>query len=230
MFFIKKPKRKNFQCIFIVRHAEKHSSNSLEDGMSVSLTLKGQATAKQFGKKLLGCYGELQAVKSSPVKRCVKTAKLIMESHKLRDRELVLSNKLGAPGSFVSNDKIAGKHFVELGVKGVVKKQLAKQSLEGIRDIDEAVAILLQDIMQDLECADKPMLYVTHDAILAPLAWWLIEHKPDDDEWFGFLDGVAIVKSEDNVFLIWNKKEINITDRVSELLSLNELSIGNKNV
>ena len=82
---------------------------------------------------------------------------------------------------------------------------------------EEGTYKILDVLLKKLNDTKSPMLWITHDSILALFVGALTQQIINHENWFDYLDGVCIKKVEKNILMFWGKKIINITDKCNQL-------------
>ncbi len=207
------------QSVFLCRHAEKHIVPGASSDLSVSITEEGQLESEKFGQLFSKKYGQIKHIQSSPILRCLETAQAFAHGCKAAGIENISSEKLGDPGVFVQDGELAGCSFDKFGACGVVQKYLAREKIPGMRPLEEAMELLLEDIVTDINQQSGPNLFVTHDAVLSAFVGALTGEKIDESNWFGYLEGVCIHKDHyGSLILCWNDKQYDVTQKAQEFL------------
>lgn len=176
----------------VIRHAEREKMDIGQ--VEQPLNEIGIKHSMELGEKLKG-FNKYYFF-SSPVGRCQQTVEYIQiglfgcvkESN-------TLSPLLGKPGVFVVDRK--NNAFLTQSCKKVVIKQIEREPLEGIRGIDEGTNMLTNSIIAQSNIAEDGslLIFVTHDAIIAPVIFDLTSEKFDYEHWPDFLDGFIIKKN-----------------------------------
>ena len=194
----------NKRAAILMRHADRNSiANS--DNEYEPLNELGIANSIEFGKKLTG-YSAIN-IFSSPYDRCIQTGKNILQgAHKTG--AVSESEMLGEPGPFVFDRDLAREIFRNIGPHGTVKNLIAGVELAGIRPLAEGCLLLKDFILSEINAAagGTLLIFVTHDAIVAPFISFYTGEKFDKENWTGFSDGAIIIKDEENLQMIRNGK------------------------
>lgn len=172
--------------VYLIRHAEK-KSNSLH----ARLTDEGVYAALNYGYKLKREGVNIDLIKSSPVKRCLETARFISRGY---GREIMIeeSKLLGDPGIFVGDSTKAMEVFDNNNLIDIINRQLQGDTPEGFVSIEEAAASLKADIEGSLK-EEKVALYISHDVIISPFTAYLQGVKSlTEDDIVKYLDTVRI--------------------------------------
>ena len=190
----------------ILRHAAREEIPAGSFGVDVPLTACGVASAERLGAMLPASRPHIRAT-SSPVPRCVSTAKAILRGRD-RPEEVALDRRLGEPGPFVVDEEISGALFVRIGILEIVRHQLTHTTPPaGMRATSEGVDLLLGLAADGLGSGGRLDIYVTHDAILAVLVAHLYRLPVDDISWPGYLDGLLLWRHRDRLNFTWRGLE-----------------------
>ena len=185
----------------VLRHAERHAIPSGTFGTDVTLTERGTNSAEHLGALLAS--RTLGRIASSPVLRCIQTARAILRGS-ARSAVLECDRTLGDHGPFVVDSEIAGRLFLEIGIYELVRRQLAESDpLPGMRSTCEGVQLLLGLVAHGLESQGRLDIHVTHDAILAVLVAWLSGLPVEEIEWPDYLDGLLLWRLEGRLCFSW---------------------------
>lgn len=148
----------------LLRHAERPSIPPGEFGSDLPITDAGRRAAVDLGRRM---GASLRRLITSPVRRCVETAEALREGAEVAV-EIEPDRRLGAPGVWIADPAEAERSFLELGVAEVVRRQIAGETVTGMRALDDGVARLRDLLLAPLGC-DGLVVHVTHDAVMAPL-------------------------------------------------------------
>jgi broad specificity phosphatase PhoE len=179
----------------VLRHAERPEFSGDDAGNDIALTDAGSTAARKLGETL---GNRILSIHSSPVRRCVQTALAIADGAAL-SLPIKQSELLGDPGAFVLDGERAMTNWHRLGNLGVIR-HLATSNvvLPGMRPAEEAVRLLRDWISTQLNGVHGLHLFITHDAVLAPLAARLTGSFVEDLHYPGFLGGMAIWHDDDD--------------------------------
>lgn len=186
---------KNKTNVLIIRHADRDNMDMGQ--IEQPLNAQGIMHAKELGYKLQGFVNYVFF--SSPVDRCQQTIEYIQEGifsekGKIQNN---LSEYLGKPGVFIVDR--TNNAFHTLSCRKVVVKQIAHEKLNGIRNSAEGTKIFVDFVIAQMNRVPKGTLlvFVTHDAIIAPIIFELTGEKFGYDNWPDFSDGF-IIEQNDN--------------------------------
>ncbi|WP_048197735.1 histidine phosphatase family protein [Methanocella arvoryzae] len=203
----------------LIRHAERPNFSMLNFSNDTPITEKGLEDSVSLGNWLRGQH--LTGLYSSPVRRCMQTCEGIRQGANLEHLPIASRPRIGEPGSFIANPLVVFFYFLTSDMSMVIRKFIAKGRLWGFTPLREGSVGILNDLLADLSVENTRNLYVTHDAVLAPLISYFTGQKFGDTDWINFLDGVFIAVKDGEVRLLWNGREYYI-DR--ELLAFHEQS------
>ena len=185
----------------VVRHAEREEIPEGTFGFGVSLTAQGVRAAERLGAALSD-RRTINAV-SSPVPRCVQTARAILRGAGLSS-EVATERRLGDPGAFVLDPEISGPLFLELPIPEIARRQLQDTApLPGMRPTAGGVKVLLDLIAGSLTEKSRLHVYVTHDIVLAVLAARIFRLPLEEIGWPGYLEGLLLWRSVSGVSASW---------------------------
>lgn len=169
--------------IYLIRHAQKE--NSLPD---CGLTKNAIIESKRYVKKLLENNIKLDCIISSPIERCIQTANEISSVYNI---EVIESNKLGDPGVFISDDKLAMNLFEKYDLIDIINMQLEEKNLAGFKSLKEGCLDLL-NFMQEYK--NLNVLMISHDAIIMPFICYFSDIKKiTQKDVIGYLEGYQIL-------------------------------------
>lgn len=185
---------------FVIRHSNRgHIADPLRHA-EVLLNSEGEKHAYEFGKKLSQEFTRLR-IYSSPIQRCIQTAKCIQTAFN-DDSEVQLSTMLGEPGPYVFGD--ATESFISLGTVGIVERIENGTPTPYIRKEEEGAKILLDFIRAETDKSDEitANVFITHDACIAPVIHCFTGEYFDRNHWIEFLGGLKIQIGEGLLNLI----------------------------
>lgn len=197
-------KDKNKNAAIIMRHADR---NPIVSGVNDFEPLNeiGITNSVEFGKELT--HFDRIKIFSSPVCRCIETGEAILRGAR-KTGTVITSDLLGEPGPFVFDQDAAGKFFAEIGTASVVMNQIAGISMSGIRPLADGCELLKNFITRELDANvnGNLLIFVTHDAIVAPFIYKYTGEAFGKENWIGFSDGAIIIKEYANLQMIRNGK------------------------
>ncbi len=184
----------------VIRHADRDKMQPWQIEQPLNET--GRQNAIAFGQKLRGFSN--YAFFSSPVDRCQQTIENIQAG--LFDGqvgEMQLSDVLGKPGPFVV-DHNNNEFKVNPSCKKVVMAQIAHEELLGIRDTQVGAKMFVDFVTEKASNAPNGtlLIFVTHDAIIAPVIFELTGEQFDYEHWPEFLDGFVLEQHGDEFQVI----------------------------
>lgn len=172
----------------LLRHAEREPLPAGSPGDDVPLTPRGALQAQQLGLRL---SARLVGVESSPIGRCIETARSIAAC---ADPSIEVSEirLLGDPGAFVLDGKLAWQNWVELGHEAVMR-HLADEDdpLPGMAPPRAAARRLLEHMLGRARVRPGVWVFVTHDSLISGMAARLMGVVPSPDTFPGFLEAAC---------------------------------------
>lgn len=185
---------KNKRLILFTRHSlrERSDGNGFAS-YQLPLTPKGRVLAKSWGRWLAGHLPYSLDVDSisSPIGRCIDTAKLMQEGAGL-SRSVVHQSLLVEPGSLVTKPELANTIFKEIGVLNFINRFL-QGNLEGTKNAYQGGLDILSLFYQHQPQPGHLMLAVSHDTLLSAfLAVMLEVTEIDWNDWPKMMEGVFL--------------------------------------
>ena len=186
--------------VLFTRHSIREQPANGFAGYSVPLTPEGVALAEAWGSQL---RRPVHVAVSSPVGRCVDTAKAMLAGAGLADTPVTAAPQLVEPGCFVRDIRMIGKTFVDLGPVGFANLHF-REPLPGICSPGEGTAALLSFMREQLGPPGSLSLLVTHDTILAACINTLAGVAViDDADWPWMMEGAFLWFSDTHVHWLW---------------------------
>jgi len=145
---------------------------------------------------------------TSPIGRCIQTGEAILKGFQ-KHGCISQSNMLGEPGPFVFDKKQAEQMFKEISTKGIVEKQIAGEIITGIRQLADGCELLKNYIVSEMNTniEENILIFISHDAIIAPFIYQYTGEKFGRKNWLNFLDGAILMRENDNISFIRNGKK-----------------------
>ena len=184
---------------FLIRHAEKDTQGSVREDLDMRLSEGGRRGAERLGATM---GSQLKTLVSSSVPRCLETAEAIRTGAG-RPIPLLSDWRLGNPGVWVIDTEAAGEAFRTLGPREVVRRQLAGETVPGLRDMKGGARLLLECILSHLPEGGGYVVFVSHDAVIAPLIGHLINCVDIEAIWPDFLEQVVFTRGDDELTMEW---------------------------
>lgn len=181
--------------VVFIRHAEREPFHYGEPGNSKKLTQRGKNEALKLGKSL----PKIVKAYSSPMDRCMDTARLISDS------KPEASKYLGSPSAYIYDDALSHEYYSKIHVKTAVLEYLKTGTLPGHLEIHEGTE-KMSEFLNNLLEKNGVTLCVTHDAFLAIFIAQVTGYDFTDD-WVGFLDGCIIFR-KGSARSIWWRGEL----------------------
>lgn len=181
------------------RHSIREQPRSGFAGYDVPLTPEGIALAEAWGGAL---RRPLRQVLSSPVGRCVETARAMLAG---TGQALTVNTHplLVEPGCYVEDIRHVGRRFIELGPVGFANLHF-REPLAGIRSPDEGTRRLVEVLRAQEAAAGEFNLFVTHDTILAAFIYTLAGIREiSEEDWPWMMEGAYVWFRDDRVHWLW---------------------------
>lgn len=169
-------------------------------GYDLQLTNQGKDLAQEWGSYLtLNTDRHIQQCISSPIKRCVDTADLMIqgagdsvEIQKLSDIQIIEQGLLVEPGSFVMDIDQAGPYFRQQGALGFINS-FVNHNLPGMKHPTRGVMDILKLLYLHQPATDGLSLAVSHDTILSAILTVIAgkTHVTQED-WPEMMEGVFL--------------------------------------
>lgn len=207
------PWREGRSIVVFLRHGERESVPSHEfPRHDAPLTHDGRRDAQSLGVKL---GTRLGSVRSSPVPRCVDTARAVLVGAG-RPTDVHEDRVLGDPGAFVLDGDRAMAALVELGFHPAAKRLGGGEQLPGFADPDAASGQMIA-LATSLLAGRPPAVHVlvTHDLILSTLVARIWGRALAEAEWPGYLHGVALWASGGCYMVQYSKTECAVPSRLT---------------
>ena len=187
----------NHRTVLFLRHAERDSTapNAMASH-GASLTDLGLRQADAFGALLADCLGPMR---SSPVPRCVDTARAILDGAQ-RASDVAHDRRLGDPSVFVTDGDTAMRELTRQGLYPVATRLGSGEQLPGFADPDRGTSQLVCLAMEFLKSSgDGVQVLVTHDLMIATMIARIRGGPLAETEWPGYLHGLEIWVDHDRL-------------------------------
>jgi len=191
------PLHKPIACL--LRHAEREPFLPGDLGNDVDLTHQGQASCHLLARIW---EGQLRKVYSSPVKRCLQTAELLVGS--AIDTEITRHSYLGDPGIFITDPAKAQIYFQQQDIIDIVK-HLLNPMPNGLGFCDSTfnAAALLMQWMLGKSGLPGIHVFITHDAILSILLGYVFHDFAIETLWPHYLEGLFLWQTKHSFYGIY---------------------------
>ena len=185
----------------VLRHAERQEIAPGAFGNDVHLTRRGWQSARRLGEGLSSLRPGI--VKSSPLPRCTQTAHAIIAGAGWK-ASAAPERLLGDPGPFVVEPELAGRLFLDVAIREIVRRQLADdEPPRGMRATASGAKLVLRELASALNGPDSASVFVTHDAVLAALVGHLYGLPVQGFCWPGYLDALVAWPDSDRLRFLW---------------------------
>lgn len=186
--------------VLFTRHSIREQPQNGFAGYDVPLTPAGHQLAQAWGGEL---GRPIHAVLSSPVGRCVDTAKAMLAGAGRADMDVATTMHLVEPGCFVEDIRAIGKTFISLGPVAFANLHFSEE-LEGIRTARAGTARLVGFMREHAGPPGTLSLMVTHDTILAACIYTLAGiERIEQQDWPWMMEGAFIWFSDTHVHWLW---------------------------
>ena len=186
--------------VLFTRHSIREQPRNGFAGYDVPLTPEGVVLAENWG----GSLGRpLHCALSSPVGRCVDTAKAMLAGARRADLGVVTDRQLVEPGCYVEDSRAIGPSFLQLGPVGFANRHFS-EALPGIRTPEEGTARLVAFMRAQLGAPGSLSLLVTHDTILAACIYTLAGTECiGEHDWPWMMEGAFLWFDAEHVHWLW---------------------------
>lgn len=178
--------------LLLIRHAERQSIPSNEVGNDVLLTAKGEQDSMNFAMHL---SQPVVSIRSSPISRCVQTAKIIAGAKGYPENSIVNCTDLGDPGFIIADCDQAWSHWLKKGHDTVNQYLLTgKEHWKGFSDLQHSVSAFQEKIRYELMNSTAGLhIWITHDTILATFASRVLSKNLSLKDWPEFLGCLEVI-------------------------------------
>jgi broad specificity phosphatase PhoE len=178
----------------LLRHSARPPIDDGKVGDNLDLTEEGVRMARELGAAI---GPRLASLRSSPVKRCMQTAKQI-SSAAGATLQPVVDRLLGHPGAYVCDGRLSWEKTWSVLPYDKVMEGLIDGRLDmaGVADPKRAAGRLLENMV---EHAPQPgvHIFVTHDSLVLPTAAHLLPRRLERPDWPWFLEAVVVWQDGD---------------------------------
>lgn len=186
--------------VLFTRHSIREQPQGGFAGYDVPLTPEGVALAEAWGRSLAR---PLHCALSSPVGRCIDTARAMLAGAGQPAVEVVPHRRLVEPGCFVRDIGAVGRTFLERGPVGFANLHFS-EPLAGIRSPEEGTSRLVDLMRESLGPPGSLSLLVTHDTILAACIYTLAGvERIEESDWPWMMEGAFVWFDDEHVHWLW---------------------------
>ena len=194
---------------FLTRHSLREQPNNGFASYEIPLTPEGVVLARRLGafitRPVNGFY-------SSPVQRCIDTAKAMAEGVGCSHLPVEESRFLVEPGSYVQHIEKVGGLFFKLGPIAFACKHL-RGEVRGVLSPKDGTQQLLRHLRQTMGQGNQLTVHVTHDTILAAFVYSLLQHAElEEEHWPWMMEGVFVWFADDRVHWLWRGERHSSSD------------------
>jgi hypothetical protein len=178
----------------LIRHAKRDPIARGESVWLAKLTPEGRQDARAYGAGLRdsvfgGAY-------SSPIPRCLDTARLILEGWGYSNETVVPDRFLLS--AYVKERETVKGQFAALDPFQLILDQIAGKTIPGFLSLEEGSWILLNE-MKKRTVPGALTLFISHDALLMPFRTHFLGDTFSREKWLPFLGSAAIVVEENSI-------------------------------
>ena len=189
---------------FLTRHSLREQPKNGFASYEIPLTPEGVELARILGTRVdrpvAGFY-------SSPVQRCIDTARAMAEGMGCPDATISKTPYLVEPGSYVQEIEKVGGLFFKLGPVGFASKHL-RGEVRGVLSPRDGTLQLLKHLRDTMGSGAELTVHVTHDTILAAFVYSLLGHEElEEFHWPWMMEGVFVWFDEGHVHWIWRGEQ-----------------------
>jgi len=193
---------KDKSVVGLMRHAERHSFPKGSFGNHVSLSKKGKLDCQLVSSFL---SNRLSSMYTSPVSRCMQTAKLLVENN--HHIKIFKSHLLGDPGVFIQDQDLASSYCLMHEPMHIVERLVScEPNPEGFfEETRTAVQRLIK--MMFLKSKNKIGLsfFISHDAILGPVLGTIFPEGSVESLWPHYLECVFFWREAEYIQIVYRK-------------------------
>lgn len=176
----------------LIRHADRDAIPEGSFGNEVLLNETGKQNAQSFGEKLK--ESKIRKVYTSPVERCVQTAKYIAKGYG-NAIEIIQTTALGAPGLHISNEKIAGTYYLEHGIDVMYESFKNGITIPGMAT-PESLNQNMTDFINKNSVENETTIFITHDMLIAFYHFSIDKTVYTKENWVNYLSGITFNHGE----------------------------------
>ncbi len=198
----------------VVRHAERPLFKGLKAPHEVSITENGMREAERLGDLLDKNGLKIQGCASSPVHRCIQTAKLIGTGNRYQGK-VETSPSLGGSGLFMDDGEALDHTLDTYTLEDIIGGQLVGKKVPGMRPLESGLRIFMGRVLSDRSKTFE--VFVSHDLFVCPAVHYLTETEYSARGNTGFLEGFFISVCGDRTNILWESRWYDVTDRIESL-------------
>ena len=110
---------------------------------------------------------------------------------------------LGDPGVWIDDGAAVGGIFLKFGAQAVVERQVTGRAIPGMAPLRAGVTRFLELLLSEAGEAGTVDVYVSHDAVIAPLLAALLDRQDVTEIWPAYLEGALLSTGADGLDVIW---------------------------
>lgn len=179
-----------------IRHTQRYEIEDGQQGDHVNITPNGKKMAVEFGKKLKKY--NLNAIYTSPVKRCIHTSEKILEGYE-KEIDIFPSKMLGDPSAYIKNIEIAQKTLKKMNFSeeylSYLKNENPRPGFYSLKEGSER----LQSFLNEKTNKNGITLFISHDLVILYYIYYRNRKIYTKDNWLDFLDGIILTVNNGNL-------------------------------
>lgn len=187
----------------LIRHAERPDIPSREVDHMIKITDQGRISAEELGREI---GNKLTSVTTSPLPRCLDTSEAIIKGSGKISMPISLNWRLGNPGVWVTDDEAARSEFLKYGYDGMIRNLAEGRNLSGFRPLKHGVDLLLGCVLNQTSEGTGISVFISHDAVIAPLIGYMLGKSNPGEITPGYLEGALLCRTESGIRFFWRER------------------------
>jgi len=177
----------NEKISLLLRHADRDDIPQGSFGNEILLNEKGKQNAQRFGESISD--KKINRIFTSPIGRCVQTAEFITKGYG-SSIEIIETTSLGAPGLHISDEKIAGKFFLQHGFDEMYNRFMQGKEIPGIPSVNE-LNYRITTFLKENTTQNGRTLFITHDMLIVFYHFSINKKVYTKDNWVNYMTGLT---------------------------------------
>lgn len=178
----------NSKLSLLIRHGDRDKIPEGSFGNEVLLNEKGKLNSFKFGESMSNI--KINKILTSPVGRCVQTAKQIAKGHG-STIEIIETKAMGAPGLHINDEKAAGEFFLNFGFDEMYQRYLNEMEIPGIPKITDINRSITSFLTENTD-QNGLTIFVTHDMLIAFYYYSINKTIFTKEHWVSYLSGLIL--------------------------------------
>ncbi len=100
----------------------------------------------------------------------------------------------------------AWHEFLKYDLEELIRRQVRGVKLNGIRLLDQGIQLLLGYVLDNASRDKGINVFISHDAIIAPLIGYMLGKSDPDDIIPGYLEGILLYQEREKIRFFWRKQ------------------------